>query len=764
MKFLIYFILILGMSSVVAFAFADDEKGKTDLILGMDGKSYPLQFINASGQPAGLLVDIWRVWAKNTQTNIQFKVVKNSDINESLVAKTIDLHIGHFDKNDNLNQPISALAALTSTNHYLYLHQALLVPDDIRQLSSFLIGVIQDSFTATILETEYPSLSLRYYSNIDSLIQATEKKQVYIIAASEGLLRSHQVGRQVSKGLLSFNRLLLKQSVSYPLVLTSQVSLINQLSGLYTQHTAQLSQKWLGKGQGSHYLTIGLPLNFAPYASIGIDGLAQGLLIDIWQAWSSHSGVKVDFVFNDDQTLYNSLKMGRIDGLLSYPNKDMDTNGFKEQQSLYQIKMRLFSYQTQITDIGTLVGKTVAFNADFAEIEPIKKWLPGVNFIHMDNISAMIQATEHGDVAAFIAPTALTQHYLLLTKKWQHFHQHPSWVFNIHMRLLSRDNGPQDGDHTLTQFDPLPTETLMNIERQWIPDPQKQWVEQQPSKLVFNEAETAYLTQLTGLKVGYLSNWKPMEFTDMTGQFSGINSDIFARIEAGLGVTLEPVAFEHWNDLLTALYQGDIDLAGSIANISERQHRLRFSQSYWPASWGVLTYSNAVNFFHLNDLAGLRVAVVEGYQLVPTLLTEQPELALVLVPDIDAGIKAMRQGHADVFIDKLVNLSMMLTHRRDSILKLAVLVDFAEQRSHIGIHPQHGLLPPLIDKVLMTIDTPTQQAIQQKWVTKLLPAKGLHSAQWRDLMVVTILVLVSLVVLIWLIRYGMKQKKGRSLN
>ncbi|MCL1124761.1 transporter substrate-binding domain-containing protein [Shewanella surugensis] len=763
MKIIAYFMIVLAFNSVIISAHGENAFAHEGLILGMDAHAYPVQFINNHGQPEGLLVDIWTQWAYEANIPIRFKAVADDELEQQLMTQHIDLHIG-ASRDLNVDN-IAFSAALSSVNHYLYLHQALSVPEKINELSMFKIGVIKGSLTAKLLATGFPTLNLRYYPDRHALVEAAANTEVYVIAAAEGFLRSHQVERQVKKGFLHYNRLFLHQSVFHPLVLKSNVALITRLSQLNvnTANIAKLTQKWLGKGQGASSLTLGIPHHFAPYASIGVDGLAHGLLIDIWQAWSHESGVTVDFVFDHYGANIKALKAGSLEAILGYPSTEIADTRFKRQQGLYQMKMRFFSYQEPIVDLTVLAGKRVAISTEFLSLDIIRKYLPKMDLVYMDDINAMIEASESHQVAGFIAPSALTQHYLLLAQKWQTFYQHSSLAFNANIELITlADQQYNELDVNLRQgFELLSTEELINIERKWILDPQDHTVSQTQKQLIFTEKEQAYLAQLGVLKVGYLADWKPMEFTGETGVFSGINSDIFNRIAAALGISIEPVAFHHWNELLTALYQGEVDMAGSIANIRERQNELLFSQSYWPSSWGLVTRLSEVNFFHLDDLAGLRLAVVEGYHLVPKLMREQPSLQLVLVPDIQAGLNAVTRGKADVFIDKLVNLGMTLKHTRSNILKMSILVDFSEQRSHIGIHPQHALLPPLIDKVLVTLDAPTQQAIQQKWVKHTLPSKGVHKKIWVDIVVVSVLFLLSVWGLIWLIRNSM-QKKGRS--
>ncbi|MGS0730204.1 transporter substrate-binding domain-containing protein, partial [Shewanella sp. 0m-11] len=161
--------------------------------------------------------------------------------------------------------------------------------------------------------------------------------------------------------------------------------------------------------------------------------------------------------------------------------------------------------------------------------------------------------------------------------------------------------------------------------------------------------------ELGSVKVGFLRNWHPMEFIE-EGQYAGINSDVIGIIGEELGLNIEPIAFDEWQSLLDALVSGSVDMAGSVAITPEREYQLGFSDSYWPSPWGLVTSLNSVSIFSLNELSGQRIAVIEGYHIVGELMRKYPSLKLILVPDIDAGLSAVSQGQADVFIDKVVNL------------------------------------------------------------------------------------------------------------
>lgn len=70
---------------------AETEK---PLVLVMGEDSYPYQFVDDSGQPQGVLVDLWQEWSRVTATPVVFVARHWQDSLQQLARGDADIHIG----------------------------------------------------------------------------------------------------------------------------------------------------------------------------------------------------------------------------------------------------------------------------------------------------------------------------------------------------------------------------------------------------------------------------------------------------------------------------------------------------------------------------------------------------------------------------------------------------------------------------------------------------------------------------------------------
>jgi polar amino acid transport system substrate-binding protein len=57
----------------------------------------PLSFFNADGRPAGLFLDIWRLWAEKIGRKIAFRLTSWAETMRALKLGEVDIHSGLFE-------------------------------------------------------------------------------------------------------------------------------------------------------------------------------------------------------------------------------------------------------------------------------------------------------------------------------------------------------------------------------------------------------------------------------------------------------------------------------------------------------------------------------------------------------------------------------------------------------------------------------------------------------------------------------------------
>ena len=98
--------------------------------------------------------------------------------------------------------------------------------------------------------------------------------------------------------------------------------------------------------------------------------------------------------------------------------------------------------------------------------------------------------------------------------------------------------------------------------------------------LPLSKAEQAWLAQHPQLLVGVeRTGWPPFDMVE-NGRYQGISADYLRLLGERLGVQIDAVYFDNWEQAQAALREGKIDILPSVARTPERERWMRFSDPY----------------------------------------------------------------------------------------------------------------------------------------------------------------------------------------
>ena len=130
-----------------------------------------------------------------------------------------------------------------------------------------------------------------------------------------------------------------------------------------------------------------------------------------------------------------------------------------------------------------------------------------------------------------------------------------------------------------------------------------------------SQAELDYIMEKKYLIVGYLKNMAPFQYkinVDDGGyninDFQGVAAQICDSIENSTGLIFEYVPYDSTEELITALENGEIDMAAGIESLEKYTGRVKFSKDYIEYM-KVIIKNDTVDTNNLNE--GIR-AIIEG--------------------------------------------------------------------------------------------------------------------------------------------------------
>ena len=159
----------------------------------------------------------------------------------------------------------------------------------------------------------------------------------------------------------------------------------------------------------------------------------------------------------------------------------------------------------------------------------------------------------------------------------------------------------------------------------------------------------------SSLSIGVYNN-PPRITTTPEGQPSGFHIDLLDALLQGTGIQRIYVAGT-WEEILTRLEQGEIDMALDVAYSEERARLLEFSATPVITSWAVVYAAKDSSIRTFTDLAGMTIAVMKdsihttGIGGVVNLAREYSiDCDFLYLESQDACFDAVRKGLADATV------------------------------------------------------------------------------------------------------------------
>ena len=166
---------------------------------------------------------------------------------------------------------------------------------------------------------------------------------------------------------------------------------------------------------------------------------------------------------------------------------------------------------------------------------------------------------------------------------------------------------------------------------------------------LFTKEEQAYIDAAKSLKIGYVTDRKPVSFQDENGELAGISRYIFDRIEKISGLNFEYVALPSGDITYDYLQNENFDLVTSVEYNKENKNArgILISEPYL-SSRKVIVAKSGLEFA---PDAHFTVAISTGSQTLEKVLNAQyPNFKLVNYPSIQDCLNAVNKGKADLLI------------------------------------------------------------------------------------------------------------------
>ncbi len=187
---------------------------------------------------------------------------------------------------------------------------------------------------------------------------------------------------------------------------------------------------------------------------------------------------------------------------------------------------------------------------------------------------------------------------------------------------------------------------------------------------ILTQQEKEWLDAHTVIKLGPDPFFPPIEYLDEDGIYRGIAADYITLVERKLGINFNIVRLENWDEVVKQTRNRQIDVWGAATNSKQRSKYMLFTLPHIELPGVIITKQVDQKTLTMEQLKDMKVAVVANYIWQDFIENDYPNMKLVLVPDIQAGLQEVSFNTVDAFVNDLATTSYYI--ERDGIMNLRV--------------------------------------------------------------------------------------------
>jgi PAS domain S-box-containing protein len=266
--------------------------------------------------------------------------------------------------------------------------------------------------------------------------------------------------------------------------------------------------------------------------------------------------------------------------------------------------------------------------------------------------------------------------------------------------------------------------------------------------------ERAWLRDHPVIRVVQDPDWPPIEFVNERGEPSGMSADYLGLVEERLGVKFERVRGLTWQEAYARLKHREIDMTTCVAVTPEREVFWAFTKPYLNIPVVIATRPDVTYISDMRELAGKKVAVVEGYAVTEWIPRDYPEIELVRVETVQEGLKLLQRGEVFAYIDNLLIIGHYQARTQVTNIKIAGQTPYVNAQS-MAVRKDWAPLAGILQKALDSIPEKERADIYSRWLPIRFEHGFDYTRLWQALAVFGA-ILLGLVLWIW--------KLGREIS
>lgn len=221
------------------------------------------------------------------------------------------------------------------------------------------------------------------------------------------------------------------------------------------------------------------------------------------------------------------------------------------------------------------------------------------------------------------------------------------------------------------------------------------------------------------LTVSNETDYPPFDFA-VSGEPRGYAIDTLSLVSDMTGLEFRYFNGRSWPHMRSMFRDGELDIIHPVLGTETNQGLGQLSDPFIRKPFGVLTREGAEPVTHIRELEGRRVAIPEGWSMLPPLRRNVPAIRVVEVEDVRAMFDAVRAGRVFAGVDIAPFLRYNARKFFFDDVTIHAPLDLGDSGIPTGlhyiVHPEREGVVDLINRALASIGPRHRETLDRRWL------------------------------------------------
>lgn len=695
----------------------------TDVTIATGIDQIPFHFVDEQGQVSGMIIDLWHLWAKKNNVNITFKSATWSESLKMVRDGRADIHAGCFYTLER-DKYLDYATPLKDCDVHFFFHRKIFGLKNLEDLVGFKIGGLKKDFATDFVKKELPGAYIAEYSSNQALFDAVENGDVRVFVGDTPTALFYLA----KKGLLGEYR----HHPARPLYTSTYLAAVKQgntklaaaiqegFSIVTAEERATIQRRWTGSSdhKTKDVIIIACEKAYPPFSMLNSEGAPSGMLVDLWQLWSKKIGKKIEFRTFTRPDAIEAVASGEADIHYGVGPVDENNTSFTYSHPFYQMPNHLF-YRAgiRISGMNDLNGRLVGAVVDTETSSWLLTRLTPDQVKMFRSEEELIVAASNREIDVFAGPLHVMRAFFQQQGRMSEFEYHPVPLFTRSISAgLYKDNTPllkmiNAGMNAITRKE------MVEIESDWISDNTLRFYKPISNRVSLTEHEKSWIQRHGNIRLGAPPDLPPFDFTDKDGAYMGIASDYIKILNERLGLHIDLIPQLTWSQVISRAKNENrgVDVISSAVRTEQMKRYMLFTNPYTSFPWAIITRRDAPLIGDLRDLYGKKTAVIKNYAMHERLAAEHPDIPLILVDSVAAGLETVSSGKSESYVGNLASSGYGIQRNDLTNLKVAASAGYDNEGISFAVRSDWPELVGILNKGIATISSPERDKIRQRW-------------------------------------------------